>query len=77
MTKLEEAAQNLRKHLGYDHYTYTIGIAAKSEFNPEDRLIVYLHKKVRTAFPTTFEGFPVETKYVGKIEIKRSKDGGI
>ena len=78
MTKLEEAAQNLRKYLGGNHHHYTIGIAAKGEFNPEDHLVVYLHIDLpKKRFPDIFEGFRVETKYIGKIEIKKSEDGGI
>ena len=77
MTKLEEAAQSLRKQLGDDR-SFIIGIAAKGEYNPEDHIVIYLRdKKTNKKYPESFEGFRVEVRYMSKIEIKRSKDGGI
>jgi hypothetical protein len=81
---LQEAAKKLQLELGTgrpeDGFVFNIGIAEKSQFNPEDYMVVYWCDKramKRAKLPATYEGFRVESRYTGKIEIKQAEDGGI
>lgn len=71
MTLLEAAAK-FRKEFGdtvKDYLTYTVGIKEKSEFNPEDTLVIYRRKRKSFIVPETYEGFPVESHYIGKLKL--------
>lgn len=70
---LKEAATKFRKDFGDSeegYRTFMVGVAEKSQYNPEDYLVVYLTKKVHHyKFPENYEGFRVEVKYSGPIKI--------
>ena len=78
MLNIEEAADKLKLELGtgrpeIDGFIFNIGLA-------KDYLVVYWRDKAamkRCKLPEVYEGFRVESRYIGKMEIKRSKDGGI
>jgi hypothetical protein len=68
---VEEAATKLLAELGRTN-VQAIGT------NQKDKIVVY----TRRPWPerqqlTTYEGFNVEYVTIGRLEIKRSKDGGI
>ncbi len=74
---LEEAAKKLRLELGSgrpeDSFIFNIGLG-------NERLVVYWRDRSamkKAQLPETYEGFRLDEHYIGKIEIKRSKDGGI
>lgn len=63
---LEEAAAKLKLEI---KGSFTIGIAAKCETNPEDHLVVYWHERPTRLLPETYEGFKLYSRYVGKIKV--------
>lgn len=62
--KLEQASINLRKYFGREHppWLTAIGIADR-------KLIVYTAKKKHPEIPTEWQGFPVETRFIGKLRL--------
>jgi hypothetical protein len=62
--KLEAAATSLRKSFGREYPKWLASIGVTS-----DSLIVYLSAKRHPAIPTEWEGYPVTTKFIGKLRL--------
>lgn len=76
-TPLQAAANRLwHKYFdscpGIHPFISSIVIAAKGEYNDTDRIYVFLARKLmhhEGTIPKTWEGFPVETKVVGRMRM--------
>jgi len=78
MTPLEQKASSLNQQLKGDRNIQSIGIAEKGQYNPEDYICIYTKKPFKPGtYPEIFEGVKVKTMHIGKVEIRRSADGGI
>ena len=62
---IHAAATALYKSLSGDPAFFAVGVAEKSEFNPESRLVIYLREESKATYPQMYEGYPVEVTVSG------------
>lgn len=62
---IQQAASSLYKSLQGDLNFFSLGVADKSEFNPEACLIIYLKDEPVEAYPFVYEGYPVRIHITG------------
>jgi hypothetical protein len=68
---LEKKAIALRNHLKGDKNIFSIGIAEKNEYNPEDYLCIYTKYPFKPGtYPDTFDDVRVVTMHIGRVEIR-------
>jgi hypothetical protein len=66
---LEEAYHSLTTELRNDTNIASIGMAAKSQYNPIDYIVIYLIQRTRTAYPNPYKGFRVEVMIIGELTL--------